>query len=218
MANNTCLSSIQACRLRVARLDDGGNLMDGVGNMYVTDQLISIASTPENEAGDEINQKNGCGDLIVTSKDPDKLKRVGLATSLGALDAELLEMMTGATVITVGGDTVGLALPDDQTVAPRVSVEAWSKAWDVSAQATDGTDALYYQWVWPSTTWTLGAHTLENGVLVVPLTGNGVKNPNWGAGPDGDFPITIPGPEAYILTTNLPDAECGYQEMVLAGS
>lgn len=219
MANNTCLASLQACRLRVARLTAGGSPEEGDDNLYVTDALIQVQSSPEIEAGDEITQKTGCGDICVQFKDIDRIKRVTLSMELCQLDAELIEMLTGATVLTSGGDTVGFAIPPFSANPGSVSVEAWSKAWSGAEQETDDDDnPVYFRWVWPSTTWTLGQHTLENGVLSVPLTGQGVENSNYGLGAEADLPGTFPGAEAVFRDINIPDANCGYQALVLAGS
>lgn len=215
---NPCYGGVQACRLRVARLDAGGVPDTGADNLYVTDSLIQIQSTPEIEAGDEFTQKNGCGDICASFKGVDHIKRVTLALTLCQLDAELLEMLTGGSVLTSGGDTVGYAMPSSTDSPAPVSVEAWSKAWDGSQQAVDGSDALYWRFVFPSTTWVLGQHTLANGIMTIPLTGTGTENSGFGTGPGGDLPASIPGPEAYLLDTDLPDAECGYQTLVIAGS
>lgn len=215
---NPCYGGVQACRLRVARLDAGGAPDTGEDNLYVTDSIIQIQSTPEVEAGDEFTQKNGCGDICVSFKGKDHIKRVGLSLSLCQLDGELLEMLTGGSVLTSGGDTVGYAMAASDDDPIPVSVEAWAKAWDGSQQAVDGSDSLYWRFVWPSTTWVMGQHTLANGVITIPLTGIGIENSGFGTGPGGDLPGAIPGAEAFLIDTALPDATCGYQELVIAGS
>ena len=61
MPSPHCFGSIQACRLRVGRLDSGGAPSPGASNLYVTDALIQIQTSYEIEAGEEFTQKNGCG-------------------------------------------------------------------------------------------------------------------------------------------------------------
>lgn len=217
MANNG-YSSLQACRLRVARLDDGGAPEEGETNLYVSDALIDIGVSVEVSEGAEIEQKNGCGEICVAFKDVDHIKRVGLSANLCRLDFELLEMLTGGSIATSGGDTIGYLLPATDDSPQPVSVEVWTKAWDRDQPAVDGPDTVYFQWVYPSTTWVPGTRTLENGALIFPVTGKGIANAGFGLGPGGDLPVEIPGAEGIFEVTGLPDAVLGYQELVLAGS
>lgn len=213
-----CLSSVNACRLRVARLNAAGFLDEGPENLYVSDALISIGSTPDVEAGTVLTQRNGCGVICVRVKNDDEVPSYSLALSLCHLDSMLIEMLTGATVIEVGGEVVGLQMPKLGTTKPSVSVEAWSEARTSTQQATDGVNALWFRWVWPNVTWTIAAHTIEAGVLVVQLTGVAEENDQMGLGPAEDFPEAITAAEAWFLDDSIPDAACGYQELTLASS
>lgn len=213
-----CLSSVNACRLRVARLNDALFLDEGAENLYVTDSLISIGSTPDVEAGTVLTQKNGCGDICIRVKGNDTVPSYSLTMSLCHLDAELIEMLTGATVMQVGGVTIGLQMPKVGSSKPSVSVEAWSEARTSTQQATDGVNALWFRWVWPNVTWTIAAHTIEEGILVVQLTGTAEENDQMGTGPAEDFPEAITAAEAWFLDDDIPDAACGYQAMTLASS
>lgn len=218
LAAPACYSSIQACMLRVARLTSGGVPDPGATNGYISDALIQIGSTIEVEAGDEFTQKNGCGALCVSFKDVDRIKRATLALELCTLDAELIELLTGASLITVGGESVGFSIPKSDTTPGSVTVEAWSKAWDGSQQASDGVNALYWHWVWPSVKWQIGNHTLENGILRVPLTGIAIENDNIGNGPWNDFPAAadLTAAESVFLDDTLPTAACGYSTVPAA--
>jgi hypothetical protein len=94
--------------------------------------------------------------------------------------------------------------------------EAWTKAWDGGSQATStGGDPLYHHFAWPKTTWVPGQRTLAAGILVVPVSGIGTENPTIGDGPVDDWPIWGPeGPELSWLDDEIPDAVCGFQELV----
>lgn len=206
-------ASVQACRLRVSRLAAGGAPEVGADNAVVTDALIQIVASPTVSTGDAFEQKNGCGSICVTVTNRDSLTGVDLTMELCELDGELLELMTGASLITVGGVTIGVNDPDENTDPDRVVVEAWTKAWDGTEQATDdAADAMYWHWVWKSTTWVMGQHTLENGILRIPLTGKGIKNSNIGNGPFNDWPADLSGggAEAKFLDTEIPAAVTGY--------
>jgi len=130
VAGSDCASSIQVCALRVARLAADGTTPAGATNLYVTDKLAELAIAPVYDTGDEIDVKGGCGQIIVAYKDPDKLKRLDLTLTMEMVDPELTELVTGSSLITVGGMSMGYALPAvGAAAAPGVSLEAWSKAW-----------------------------------------------------------------------------------------
>lgn len=130
MAGTDCASSIQVCALRVARLAADGTTPAGATNLYVTDKLAELAIAPVYTTGDEIDVKGGCGQVIVAYKDPDRLKRLDLTLTMEMVDPELTELITGSSLITVAGQSMGYALPAVGAAAPNgVSLEAWSKAW-----------------------------------------------------------------------------------------
>lgn len=216
--SHRCLSAVMACRLRVARLHDDGTLDPGAENLYVSDAIISIGSDPDVEAGTVLTQKNGCGRVCVRRRSDDETLAYNLTMSLCQLDAELIEMLTGATLITVGGVTVGLQRPKQGDAKPLVCVEAWQEARNATEQATFGGALLWWHWAWPKVKWTAGQHTLEEGVLTVPLTGYAEENDQMGTGPAADWPDLITAAESFWLDDAIPDAVCGYQELVVAGS
>ena len=218
LSAHRCLSSVYASRLRVSRLHDDGSLDPGTQNLYVTDSLVSIGQTPNVQNGEEFTQRNGSGGVCVYVTEQDTIVRYDLALSLCQLDAELIELLTGGRVLTSGGVTVGFAVPSLDAIAPSVLVEAWSEAREGSAQAAEDGAALYWHHVWTNVQWTLGAFTLERGILTVPLTGKAVENPSMGLGPGAAWPETITEAYAFFLDDEIPDAVCGYQTLVVAGS
>lgn len=218
LSAHRCLSSVRSKRLRVARLHDDGTLDPGTENLYVSDALISIGTSPEIETGQEIVQRNGSGEICVYVSGDDEIKRYNLTLTLCQLDSELIEMLTGATLITVGGITVGLQMPKIGDDKPRVCMEAWSEARTSRQQASEDGAVLYWHWVWPNVKWTIGDFTLDEGVLNVPLTGKAEENDSMGTGPAADWPALITAAQAWFLDDEIPDAVCGYQNLVVAGS
>jgi len=209
-----CYQTIRASRIRVGRLTTAGLPLSGADNMYITDTVISVNFSTETEPGDEFTQKNGNGDICVTAKSADHIKRVNLSMNLCNLDAELLEMLTGGTLITDGAQTIGLNSPRPSDTAPTVSLELWSLAWNNGAQAVGSiSEALYFHWVFPKTQWVMGSMTLENGVAVIPVTGTSEESAALGNGIANDLPagITNWGPFAFFLDDALPASVCGYQ-------
>lgn len=212
-ATTHCLQTIRASRIRIGRLTTAGLPLSGADNMYVSDTVISINFSTETEPGDEFTQKNGNGDICVTAKSPDHIKRVNLSMNLCNLDAEILEMTTGGTLITDGAQTIGLNSPRPSDTAPTVSLEAWSLAWANGAQAVGSlSEALYWHWVFPKTQWVMGSTTIENGVAVIPITGTSEESAALGNGIFNDLPtVTTWGPFAFFLDSVIPASACGYQ-------
>ena len=223
MPSPHCYGSLQVCRLRVAQLTSGGAPDPGADNGYVSDALVTVNLGIELDEGDDLTLKNGCGDICQTFKGRDTIKRVNLDMELCQLDAELISLLTGATLFTDGsGDALGFQFPSADDAEPDpVSLEVWSKAWDGAQQAVDGSsNALYWHWVFPSTSWNMGDTTLENDILRVPVTGNGIENDQITSnGPYDDWPsgvisgggVTTAG--GVFLDSTIPDAACGFIEV-----
>lgn len=219
MANETCASTLKACAIRVMRLDTDGSPLVGANSLYVSDSLVLVGHTPQVPDRERIEQLNGCGDqCVLYIGSPKAVESADLRLNLCALDAELIEMLAGGSVITEGGsyDTMGYLAPTDSTInEDGVSVEVWTYAWAGRQRKTKGGTPAFWRWFWPKTTWQSGEVTLENGVSVLPLTGVAEPNSGWGTGLAAD-PIPVSVGEAvygYWLDDQIPTAECGYQEI-----
>lgn len=195
MANSTCHTSLDVCRLRIATLNNSGSPVSGALNGIVSDAPITVDVTIEVDAGDTETLKNGCGSLAFTYEAPDSIKGLTLATSLTEFDVELLRIMTGSSTIASGGNDIGMQAPAVGASPPVVCVEAWTKAWDVSTQkvpAFTSPNAAYMHWVFPYTTWVQDKFTLEHKLLVTPLKGKGKENTQITVnGPFDDWPAAV---------------------------
>ena len=131
-----CGSLIHICSLRVTRLDAQGNVLNESNNSYVTNNVVSIQVNPVIEAGLDSTQVGGCDCIIASYKGTDKLKRFEFQLELPTFEPALIEMLTGATLIT-DESTIPIAIGDawpkqlscDDTPAPNVAVEWWSDLW-----------------------------------------------------------------------------------------
>lgn len=221
MVAPNCYTPLLACRLRVALLEDNGAPDAGAGNVAVSDSLIRIGYSVVVTEGASFEQKNGCGDICVQYQGEDRIKAVNLTIELCHLDFELIALMTGASLVSEPGRTnIGTALPAvDADLSRRVSVEAWSLAWDGDEQAIDdtgGSEPLYIRTIFPSTSWVEGDRTYEEGITRIPLTGRGRSNSQFGNGPGNDLPwgaYTTPKGE-YLDDNALPAATCGTGTLV----
>lgn len=213
-----CLASIHLCRIRVTRLDASGNPTAGPNNVYISDNPMQLTVTPVLEAGADRTLTGGCDCVIATYRGYDKLKRFDLELDLGKVEPALIEMMTGADAITVGGDVLGdwwseQAFDCGVAAQPNVAVEAWQDAWDIDQQAT----ALpYLHWVWPSSFWQIAAHTLQNDFFQPKLSGFTRGNANWEDGIFGDYPEAAGRLGGFFFTATVPPAGvCGYQSQAI---
>lgn len=214
MSALSCAGQAQACLLRVARLDADGAPLEGVGNLYVTEKMISLGWSPNIDGGDELDQSNGCGDEIIFFQAPDRLRNLELDLTIVAPEPELLEMLAGGTVHELTGDTRGYGMKGPGTLGGLndVSIELWERI------IVDGSIAGYARYVFPRTrNWALQGNTHENDVLDVELEGIAVQAGTWGDGPGFDWDdLSESGPTIYdwaIEENELPVAECGAQEL-----
>ena len=217
---STCVSVLDVCAIRVAKLTESGAPLPGALNGYVSDAPITLSVTLTLEDGDDLVLKNGCGNIAATYQSPDLIKGVELNLELTDLDAELLGLLTGSTVFMDGGDAIGGALPEAGSSPPPVYFEAWSKAWQGDSQVSHTSttpDATWIHWVFPLTRWTQGDIELSHDFAVIPVTGKGQGNKN--ATVDGvwdDFPVAvaaaggITSPMGWFYDVAAPPAECDY--------
>lgn len=224
MPDPQCYQVIQLCGLRAARLDPAGAPLVGADNMYVTDSTIELGIAPQVTEGDTQTQLNGCGAICATLSNPDRLSRVDLSLSLCQLDSELIELLTGGTLVVDGtGNTIGYELPgpSDDVGANGVSVEAWAKAWEEDSQAVNADIAagpLYFHFVFPRVRWVLNGFTVGAGFATIPLGGKAGTNPQFGNGPANDLPHAFTKLGGWFFDDELPVASCGYVAVPAAAS
>lgn len=206
---NTCAKQVQACAIRIARLEPNGVPDPGANNLYTSDALTQLTVEPVLSEGDEFEVKNACGAVCVNVKDCDRLKRLDLTLGLCYPDPQLLELLAGGTVLTSGA-AVGYAFPElgAEACPNGVSIELWTKRYDSGGQP----DAFPYEWyVLPRTYWQHSTRTFENGPITVELTGFATENDNWYNGPLNNWPVASTSVLQSIPTMTLPDTVCGYQ-------
>jgi hypothetical protein len=227
----TCFTSLQLCALRVAQLTAAGRpVVPGTNRGYVTDAAIKLDVGVELRDGVDLEQQNGCGAVCAAFKQPDRIKRVNLAMDLCQFVAQLIGMLTGGGVISSGGNAIGYQFPPATgSVEPApICVEAWSKAWSGVSQAVPAfttPNVAYIHWVFPFVQWTHGQFTLENALMVLPLTGVGQENAQITVnGPFDDWPAAVVAANGirqvggWFLDATLPAVACNYINTTSAAS
>jgi hypothetical protein len=168
-----CFGSAQVCAIRVARLNTACQSVAGASNAVATSAIVKVTSTPEFAQGEEFFMKNGCGQVCISSKVTDKIKRVNLGLELCTRDPALVEIISGASVITDGLDIIGYSRRGVGAAAPAPSsVEIWTKAVGVNNTctvpgATGYQNAKWYRVIWPKATFNLSAVTFENAIATL---------------------------------------------------
>lgn len=209
-----CAPQIQACSLRVSRLDSTGGPDPGASGMYVSDALVSMGFTSEVTEGEEFELPNACGDVI-TFKDDDKIRRLAIELSIRIPDPELTEILVGGAVL--GSDeAAGYGFPELNAVAnPNgMSIELWAKR--ITAGNQQDPDHPWMWWVFPNVKLQVNDGTFENGPFTPTFSGFAGENPNWGDGPTNDHPHPTETwrVASYVPTATKPDAACSYVELV----
>lgn len=211
--SNDCKPQVQACAMRVTRLTADGSPDQGANNLYVTDTLVTLTATPVYADADEIEVKNACGVVCVSSIGDDTFKRLDISLSLCVPDPELSELLTGGVVLTSGA-AVGYGYPAVGTApGSSVSIELWAKRIDTATGDIDSTYP-YNRWLFPKVkNLRVGERVFENGAFASPFTGRGFGNTEWLDGPEGDWPYPAVGSDRvaqYIPVATIPDTACGY--------
>ncbi len=207
-------ASVQGAAVRVTRLNSTGTTTSGVSASYVLNSFIRVSFTPEYEEGDEITEKTADGSVCVTYKAPDTLKRVTLEVAICNPDPEFTELISGGTLLTQSGQSVGWAAPLVGVDAnPNgVALEVWSYA--VANGTRAGTNP-YFRWLFPYVQLRpTGERVIENGLMANTFEGYGVGNVAFGDGPQNDWTYVSDRPYAYVRSATAPVGLNGYQTAI----
>jgi hypothetical protein len=219
MPNATCASLLQVWHARIIRLDDVGDPVPGIDSLYEHTRPILVSYTETRPDRVRIEQADGGGEnCAVYNGPPRAADSVALSMDLCKLDAELIEMLLGGTVITNGAyGTIGYLAADESDINVNgIALETWSIAWNGESRLTYLGAPAWYRHIFPKTTWQLGEVSMSGDTFsTIPLTGVGEKNPAIGTGlPTDPFPADVSDRVyAWALDDAIPTGACGYQEI-----
>lgn len=206
-ATPTCRPQVQACAIRVARLDTSGVPWPGTGNLYVSDALSKLTVTPVYTDGDEIKEKNACGSVKINYKGKPSFDRADWELELLTPDPQLIDLMTNSDAISTSTSYGGNAPPIGEISDTLFSLEVWSR------QILNGVPDPTFPWAWwvfpmcKNARW--GAIPFENGAKKIVITGEMYENTNWFNGPTNDWPGTSDRTWQWLPSATIPTPACG---------
>lgn len=207
------LKSIKGKTVRLTRLDDCGAPVEGSCTTVVSDCFVQVVLSAEVEAGDEYVQKSAWGDLCIVDKDPDRFKWVNVSVQFAELNPDALDILTGSTPVTVGGDVVGGTWGQTAHTA-GFALEVWTKRTGSDATcSTTSPEWGYFLVPFVRNGRVDGDITIENGILTVSVIGQGFPSANWLVSPYTPNPLGVSMPVTdlfgYVITTDQPPADTG---------
>lgn len=178
-----CAAPIRGTRMRIIRLDACGLPVSGVGGQVVTDGFVQVEATQDYEDGTEYEIRNAQGAFCVNEVGPDQFRRSNLTIQFCAIDPDVVNLITGAVVITTGAPVTGTGFwVLEGSNEARFSLEVWQA---VAGVACVGTQPLRAYWAWPNL---FGGRfndfTIQDGALEWQLSAKtAAANTGWGTGP-----------------------------------
>lgn len=214
------IRSLVAVRASILN-DDGSRICPNVdGSAFAVGGVIKSDASRVVDTGQTDTQRDGDGNVCNTKTNPDVVTGIRGSLELCVFDAELIEVLTGARLLTSGGTTIGFEEPSASATQRKIEFHTWSRAWSGSGQAAAPYNYLHA--VYFATKWRLGDTTFEENALKIPLSFTGESNLNINIGSFDDIPPLVVGDgfSAQFLANDVPVAtdapynghglSCGY--------
>lgn len=180
-----CVSLSRGKMLRITKLDECGNIVEGPASTLVTKAFVSATITPNYQEPEEITQPDANGDRCIDDQSDVSLRWLDLSLIICTLDPTMINLITGDPLVVndaVAPDTVGFRMDADLTGTASFALEIWS---GVTGQAcTVGGFPEYGYWLFPwvkDARW--GEWVIQNGALTLTFTARAIFGGGWGVGP-----------------------------------
>jgi hypothetical protein len=179
-----CASPIKGTRMRIIKEDACGIPVTGAGSQVVTKGFVQVALTQQYEDGTEYQLRNAQGEFCVNETGPDQFRRVDANIQFCAIDPDVVNLITGSTVITTGAPATGTGFwVAEGSVTQKFSLEVWQ---GVANQACGATGLPYYvYWAFPHlSAGRFNDFTISDAALEWSLSAkSSIASPLWGTGP-----------------------------------
>lgn len=211
---NKGAASLHGLAIRVTQLQfDGSHIANSA--MYVTDNLVKLDFNPDVEAGTEVSDKNAAGNVAVTFRLPDVIKRLTLSLEIVYPDPELEVLLSGGSTYTTGSSNImGMQYPALNVASVLnqvngVSLEVWTHS--ILNGGIDPTQP-YMHWVWPRTFFRKDNRTIDINRMATVFTGYAQENTLWGAGPQSDWVWDSSRVAQWAFASTVPSSVLGAQK------
>lgn len=214
-----CWNSVRSCAARLTKVDTCGRPVTGSDSVVTTDGYISIAYSPQISEGDEIEQKNACGQLCISDKARDQVKWVDVEIVFCGVNPDAAHLITGFPLAEdYAGDNIGFDI--DGASSPAASgyaLEAWTEIPDAGA-CVPGSAGSWGYFLAP---WIVSGmvtdFTLENGAANFTYTGRTKAGSLWDVGPHDDVMAQdVGGTPGPLITPFSTTAHVRLQKVTLA--
>lgn len=180
----TCFSTLRVPSVRATALDECGEPEVGSCTQVVTDGIITIAETRNQNDRQDFFTLNADGQACVTDTSPPILKWLDLVLTFCRVDPELFNFLTGEPIVLDGsGEAVGFRTREGSVNTVNFAFEAWTRISGASACGPGGLvnyGYVLYPWVIEGVT---GDLTLENGLANFTVSARTRSDSLWGTGP-----------------------------------
>jgi hypothetical protein len=196
------LKSIKGNVVRLTRLDACGSPIVGSCSTVVSECFVSVTLSGEYESGTEYTQKSAWGELCITDKDPDQLKRVNVSINFAEINPDSLDIVTDSTPVVDSGSTVGATWGTAVNYS-AFALEVWTKATGLACSTT-APQWGYFLIPFIKNGKLDGDLTIQNDVLTMSVMGEAFPAPDDGTG-DSTWDTSPYTPNPFLVA--FPDGE-----------
>lgn len=180
-----CVSMARASTMRLTRLDECGEPVEGVCSTLVTNGFVSVTDTPNYTDPEEITQLNANGDLCVDDQSDPALRWLDLAVQMCITDPDAISIITGDPVVSddaLTPNTVGYRVDAGSTASGNFALELWSNIPNQTCPASGFRQYGYWLYPWvKQARW--GETVIGNQALILNFEARTQQGGTWGVGP-----------------------------------
>lgn len=180
-----CHPLVRGTRIRVTRLDECGEPVEGECSQVVSKGFISVGMSDDVEAPTVANPMNADGDYCYYDQTRPQLNFVNAEIQLCEVDPDLYEMMTGAPlVLDANGDTSGFDTDYEAYASANFALELWSRVPATSSSVCPPGGQRWGYFLMPFLSrGSFGDLTVENAAVNFTVSATSNRGTPWGTGP-----------------------------------
>lgn len=218
-----CYTMLRVPKIRVTLLDECGQPSFSNCAQVITDGIITIEETRNQNDRQDFFALNADGQACVTDTSPPILKWLELVLTFCRVDPEMVNLLTGEPLVLDGNDdAVGFRTREGSVNTVNFAFEAWTRISGEEGCEPGGNvpyGYVLYPWVVEGV---LGNQTFANGAANFTVNARTRRASLWDVGPydvvtdaaDAPSPLLVPiaatdHRHAQLTTVAPPDASCG---------